>query len=51
MWEKKSLNVTKIRLLVMLILPNVTMKPSNASKKYKTTKCDKSMITCNVGTA
>ena len=50
MWEKKSLNVIKIWLHVMLVLPNVTMKPSNVSKKYETTKFDRSTIKCNVGT-
>ena len=48
--KKKSLNVTKIRLHVILVLPNVTMKTSNVSKKYETTKYDKSMVTCNIGT-
>ena len=34
--KKKTLNVTKIRLHVMLVLLNVTMKLSNLSKKYET---------------
>ena len=34
----------------MLVLPNVTMKPSNVSKKYETTKFDRSTVKYNVGT-
>ena len=33
----------------MLVLPNVTMEPLNVRKK-KTTKCNKSIITNDVGT-
>ena len=34
----------------MLILLNVTIEPSNMSKKNKgNTKCDKSTVTCDVG--
>ena len=37
MWEKNRvlLNVTKVQIDVMLVLPNVTMKPSNVRKKKK----------------
>ena len=35
----------------MLVLPNVTMEPSNVRKHKRTTQCDKSTITCNVETA
>ena len=43
--------VIKVRLDMMLILPNITMKLSNMWKKNKwTTKYDKSTIICNVDT-
>ena len=35
----------------MLVLPNVTMEPSNVRKHKGITQCDKSTITCNVETA
>ena len=36
----------------MLVLPNATIEPLNMSKKNKrSTKCDKSIVTCNVGIA
>ena len=35
----------------MLVLPNVTMEPSNVRKKKGITKCDKSIVICDVGTA
>ena len=35
----------------MLVLPNVTMEPSNVRKHKGTTQYDKSTITCNVETA
>ena len=35
----------------MLVLPNVTMEPSNVKKKKRTTECDKSIVTCDVGIA
>jgi len=45
-------NVRKLRSNVMLILPNVTIEPSFAKKKKnRTTKCDKSTVTCNFDTA
>ena len=35
----------------MLILPNVTIEPSNVrKKKKKTIECNKSTVTCDVGT-
>ena len=41
--------VIKVRLDMMLILPNITMKLSNMWKKNKgTTKYDKSTVICNV---
>ena len=47
-----TLNVTKVRSNVMLVLHNVTMESSNAKKKKKkkkrTTKCNKSTITYDV---
>ena len=37
---------------MLLVLPNVTMKPSNVRKKNKgTTECDKSTVICDIGTA
>ena len=46
-------NVTKEQSYIMLVLPNVTMEPSNVRKKKKkrTTECDKSIVTCDVGIA
>ena len=44
-------NVTKIESHMMLILHNVRMVPSNMKKKNGTTKCEKSIVTCEVGTA
>ena len=44
-------NVRKVRSNVMLVLPNVTMEPSNVRKNKGTTECDKSTVTCDVGTA
>ena len=45
-------NVTKEQSYIMLVLPNVTMEPSNVKKKKKrTTECDKSIVTCDVGIA
>ena len=36
---------------MLLVLPNVTMKPSNVRKKKKgTTECYKSIVACDVGT-
>ena len=44
--------MTKEILHVMLKLHNVGMKPSNEKKKIKgTNKCDKRIITYDVGTA
>ena len=49
---KEQSNVTKEILHVMLKLHNVRMKPSNEKKKIKgTNKCDKRIITYDVGTA
>ena len=45
------MNMTKVWLNEMLILPNVTMEPSNVRKTKWTTKCDKSIVTCDVNTA
>ena len=45
-------NVTKVQSHVMLVLHNMRMIPSNVRKKNKgTTKCDKSSVTCDIGTA
>ena len=42
--------MTKVLSNVILILPNVTMEPSNVRKKKKgTTKCDKRTVTYDVG--
>ena len=37
----------------MLVLPNVTMEPSNVKKNNNKgiIKCDKSTVTCDVGAA
>ena len=37
----------------MLVLPNATIEPLNVRKKKnkRSTKCDKSIVTCNVGIA
>ena len=48
---KEPPNVTKVQSHVMLILRNVRMILSNVRKNKETTKCDKSIITCDVGTA
>ena len=41
----------KVRSNKMLVLLNVTMEPANVRKKNKrTTECDKSTISCHVGT-
>ena len=42
-------NVTKVQSHVMLVLHNVRVIPLNVRKKKKTTECDKSIVTCNVG--
>ena len=44
-------NVTKVRLEVMLVLPNVIIKLLNVRKKQGTTECDKSMVMSDIGTA
>ena len=58
--NKETIDVTKVRLhvmlvlqlYVMLVLSNVTMKLSNARKKKKgIIKCDKSIVTYDIGTA
>ena len=51
--KKNPLNVTKVLSNVMLVLPNMTIEPLNVrkKKKKKTTKCDKRIVTCNIGTA
>ena len=46
----KLLNMTKVLLNVMLVLPNMTMEPLNVRKKKKTTKSNKRIVTCDVGT-
>ena len=45
-------NVTKVQLHVIFVLHNVRMIPSNGRKKKKkrTTKYDKSIVICDVGT-
>ena len=35
----------------MLVLPNMTMEASNVRKNKENTKCDKSIVTCDVSTA
>ena len=35
----------------MLVLHNVMMEPSNVTKKKGTTKCNKSIVKCDVKTA
>ena len=43
----------KVRSNKMLVLPNLTMKPSNVGEKKKkkgTTECDRSTVTYDVGT-
>ena len=46
--------MTKVQLDVILVLPNVIIELSNVRKKKKkkkrTTKCDKRIVTCDVGT-
>ena len=44
-------NVTKVQSHVILILHNVRMVQSNMRKNKGTRECDKSTVTCNVGTA
>ena len=44
MWQKKLSHV-------MLGLHNVRIKPLNVRKIKRITKCDKSTVKCNVGTA
>ena len=41
----------KVQSSVMLVLPNVTIEPSNVRKNKGITKCDKSTITFDVDTA
>ena len=48
---RELLNVTKVKSHVMLVLHNVKMILSNVRKNKETTKCDKSTITYDVGTA
>ena len=47
---RKPPNVTKVQSHVMLVLHNVRMVPSNVRKNKRTTKCDKSTVTCDVST-
>ena len=49
--KKEPLIVTKVWSCVMLVLSNVTMKPSNVRKKKGITEYDKSIVTCDIGTA
>ena len=54
MWEKNKCTTeyARVQSYVMSVLPNVIMEPSNMRKKNKgTIECDKSMATCDVGTA
>ena len=48
---KEPSNVTKVQSDVMLILHNVRIVPSNVRKNKGTTEYDKSIVTCDVGTA
>ena len=48
---KEPLNVIKVQSHVMLVLRNVRMVPSNMRKKKGTTKCEKNIVTCDIGTA
>ena len=45
------LNISKVQAYVVLVLPNMTMEPSNVRKNRETTECDKSTVTCDVGIA
>ena len=47
---REPLNVTKVQLHVILVLYNVRMVLSNVRKNKGTTECDKSKITCDIGT-
>ena len=50
--NKGTTECDKVQSHVMLVLRNVRMVSSNMRKKIKRiTKCDKSTITCDVGTA
>ena len=48
---REPLNVTKIQSQMTLILHNMKMVPSNVIKYKETTEFDKSIVTCDVGTA
>ena len=48
---RKPPNVTKAPSNVMLELHNMRMEPSNVIKIKGTIKCDKRIVTCDVGTA
>jgi len=48
--KKNPLNVTKEQLHVILELHNVRIEPSNMRKNKRTTECNKSTITYNIGT-
>ena len=43
--------MVKVQSYVMLILPNMTMEPSNVRKKKKTIECGKSRVIWYVGIA
>ena len=45
------LNMSKVQVYVVLVLPNMTIEPSNVRKNRETTECDKSTVTCDVGIA
>ena len=48
---KEPQNVTKIQAHMMIVLHNIRMKLLNVRKKKKrTTKYDKSIIICDIGT-
>ena len=50
--NKCTTEYARIQSYVMSVLSNVIMEPSNTRKKNKgTIECDKSMATCDVGTA
>ena len=43
--------MSKVQAYVVLVLPNMTIEPSNVRKNRETTECDKNTVTCDVGTA
>ena len=52
MWLKnnKTIEYNKSMIICDLVLPNVTLEPSNVRKNNDITKYDKSIIRCDIGT-